>query len=98
MDRICLAKDDPSGRELRLVVKNLDRLSDLLCGVIDLCELVRNVHPDDQWITACERSYDRLCSYMNGLNTHVGLYEVSPRRVTGRIRLGSLADTNDRLW
>lgn len=77
VDRICAAQDDPSGKELRLVVKNLDRLSDLLCGVIDLCELVRNVHPEDQWIAECEKSYDRLCSFMNGLNTHVGLYEVS---------------------
>ena len=77
VDRICRAKDDPSGKELRLVVKNLDRLSDLLCGVIDMCELVRNVHPDEMWVEESERSYERLCSFMNGLNTHVGLYEVS---------------------
>lgn len=79
VDRIRNAKsvNDPSGREIRLVVKNLDRLSDLLCGVIDMCELVRNVHPDKKWVAASERSYERLCSFMNGLNTDQGLYEVS---------------------
>jgi len=58
-------------------VKNLDRLSDLLCGVIDMCELVRNVHPDESWVIEAERAYERLCSFMNGLNTDQGLYKVS---------------------
>lgn len=93
MDRICAAKDDSTGKELRLVVKNLDRLSDVLCGVIDMCELVRNVHPEEEWVVECDKSYERLCSFMNGLNTHTGLYEVSTpnvimlsahRLVTGR--------------
>ncbi len=61
--------------ELRLVVKNLDRLSDLLCGVIDMCELVRNAHPERAWVAEADRAYDRLCSYMNELNTHRGLFE-----------------------
>jgi len=58
-------------------VKNLDRLSDLLCGVIDLCELVRNVHPEEEWVEESEKAYERLCSFMNGLNTDTGLYKVS---------------------
>lgn len=58
--------------------KQFDRLSDLLCGVIDLCEFVRNVHPDQQWILRANEAYELLCSYMNELNTHVGLYQVSP--------------------
>ncbi|UOH81518.1 mitochondrial intermediate peptidase 2 [Cryptococcus neoformans] len=49
VQRIVVAPQDPTGRELRLVVKNLDRLSDILCGVIDMCELVRNVHPHQDW-------------------------------------------------
>ena len=77
VQRICSAPSDPTGRELRLVVKNLDRLSDLLCGVIDMCELVRNVHPDEQWIQEAERAYERLCSFMNGLNTDQSMYKVS---------------------
>lgn len=75
--RISTAPNDPSGKELRLVVKNLDRLSDLLCGVIDMCELIRNVHPDTNWVMEADRSYERLCSFMNGLNTDRGLFEVS---------------------
>ena len=74
--RICSARDDPSGRELRLVVKNLDRLSDILCGVIDMCELVRNAHPDPAWVAESDLAYERLCSYMNELNINRGLYEV----------------------
>lgn len=74
--RICAAPSDPTGKELRLVVKNLDRLSDLLCGVIDMCELVRNVHPDEVWVVESEKAYERLCSFMNGLNTDQGLYRV----------------------
>ncbi|TIA89561.1 hypothetical protein E3P99_02036 [Wallemia hederae] len=61
--------------EMRKVVKNLDRLSDGLCRVIDLAELVRNVHPDGRWVEAADSTYDRLCEYMNELNTHVGLYK-----------------------
>ncbi len=63
--------------ELLKVVKNLDRLSDMLCSVIDLAELIRNAHPDKNWIAAANHAYEKLCEFMNVLNTHVGLYEVS---------------------
>ena len=77
VDRICAAPSSPGGeKELRLVVKNLDRLSDLLCGVIDMCELVRNVHTDVHWIRGSDAAYERLCSFMNELNTDQGLYKV----------------------
>ncbi|KAL4263410.1 Mitochondrial intermediate peptidase [Pleurotus pulmonarius] len=62
--------------ELMKVVKNLDRLSDMLCSVIDLAELVRNAHPDHAWVDAANEAYETLCEFMNVLNTHVGLYEV----------------------
>ncbi|PPQ67160.1 hypothetical protein CVT25_005761 [Psilocybe cyanescens] len=62
--------------ELFKVVKNLDRLSDMLCGVIDLAELVRNAHPDRVWVDAANHAYEALCEFMNVLNTEVGLYEV----------------------
>lgn len=74
-DRILRAKE--SRDELLLVLKNLDKLSDLLCGVIDLAELIRNSHPDSQWVNSANDAYDTLCEFMNVLNTHVGLYEVS---------------------
>jgi mitochondrial intermediate peptidase len=74
-DRILRA---PQSRdELRKVVKNLDRLSDMLCSVIDLSELVRNAHPDRSWVDAADKAYETLWEFMNVLNTHVGLYEVS---------------------
>jgi intermediate peptidase len=75
VDRICDSHGDPT--ELRRVVKNLDRLSDVLCGVIDMCELLRTVHPDPVWVEECENAYAGLCSFMNELNTHPGMYEVS---------------------
>ncbi|KAJ3559957.1 hypothetical protein NM688_g22 [Phlebia brevispora] len=65
-----------SREELFKVVKNLDRLSDMLCGVIDLAELIRNAHPDPSWVQSAEHVYERMCEFMNVLNTHVELYEV----------------------
>ncbi|KDQ63283.1 hypothetical protein JAAARDRAFT_29301 [Jaapia argillacea MUCL 33604] len=65
-----------SREELSKVIKNLDRLSDMLCGVIDLAELIRNAHPDMLWIDSANEVYEKLCEFMNVLNTHVGLYEV----------------------
>ncbi|PFH49704.1 hypothetical protein AMATHDRAFT_62721 [Amanita thiersii Skay4041] len=73
-DRILRAPQ--SREELKKVVKNLDRLSDLLCGVIDLAELIRNAHPDRVWVDAANQAYETLCEFMNVLNTHVGLYQV----------------------
>jgi mitochondrial intermediate peptidase len=73
-DRILRA---PQSRdELKKVVKNLDRLSDMLCGVIDLAELIRHAHPDTAWVGAANHAYETLCGFMNVLNTHVGLYQV----------------------
>ncbi|KAG2044457.1 mitochondrial intermediate peptidase [Suillus americanus] len=73
-ERILRARESRS--ELFKVIKNLDRLSDLLCGVIDLAELLRNAHPDARWVDCATESYEKLCEFMNVLNTHVGLYEV----------------------
>ena len=73
-ERILRARQ--SREELLRVVKNLDRLSDMLCGVIDLAELIRNAHPDETWVEAANTAYESLCEFMNVLNTHVGLYEV----------------------
>ncbi|GAA5855110.1 hypothetical protein JCM9279_001955 [Rhodotorula babjevae] len=80
VDRLCRPAPPPQSldeaeRAFLAMVKNLDRLSDLLCGVIDLAELVRNVHPDEHWVDGANAAYEELCEYMNELNTHVGLYE-----------------------
>ena len=73
-ERIVRARE--SRDELFKVVKNLDRLSDMLCSVIDFAELVRNAHPDLEWVESANEAYEQLCEYMNVLNTNVGLYEV----------------------
>ncbi|TFY80026.1 hypothetical protein EWM64_g3984 [Hericium alpestre] len=72
-ERIVRARQ--SRDELFKVVKNLDRLSDMLCSVIDLAELIRNAHPDPEWVESANEAYEQFCEYMNVLNTHVGLYE-----------------------
>lgn len=79
VERLCRPAPAPESleqaeRAFLAMVKNLDRLSDLLCGVIDLAELVRNVHPDPEWVEGANAAYEQLCEYMNELNTHVGLY------------------------
>ena len=63
-------------RDLLVQVKQIDRLSDLLCGVIDLAEVIRNINPDPTWVQYADAAYQELCYYMNQLNTHVGLYKV----------------------
>ncbi|KAG8905110.1 Mitochondrial intermediate peptidase [Tulasnella sp. 403] len=61
---------------MKKVVKNFDRLSDMLCGVIDAAELIRHSHPDRTWVQAANDVYDSLCSFMNYLNTDFTLYEI----------------------
>jgi intermediate peptidase len=58
------------------IVKNIDRLSDLLCGIIDMAELVRHTHPEKAWVDAANNAYDILCEYMNELNTNIELAAV----------------------
>lgn len=77
--RIINARDEP---ETRKIVKNIDRLSDLLCGIIDMTELIRHTHPDKAWVDAANNAYDILYEYMNSLNTHIELAAVSPPHST----------------
>ncbi|PNS21369.1 Mitochondrial intermediate peptidase [Sphaceloma murrayae] len=57
------------------MVKDLDRLSDLLCRVIDLCEFVRSTHPDERYQAAATKAYLMMFQYMNVLNTTPVLHE-----------------------
>ena len=54
---------------------DLDRLSDLLCRVIDLSDFVRSVHPDRRVQAAANEAYTMMFEYMNVLNTTTGLNE-----------------------
>ncbi|TKX24659.1 mitochondrial intermediate peptidase [Elsinoe australis] len=58
-----------SVEQYQRIVKDLDRLSDLLCRVIDLCEFVRSTHPDRAIQTAATKAYLMMFQYMNVLNT-----------------------------
>ena len=62
--------------EMRRVVKNLDRLSDTLCSVIDLAEFLRNAHPGEETMEAANKAYMDLCFYMNTLNTDTRMHKV----------------------
>ena len=53
----------------RGMVKELDRLSDLLCRVIDLADFVRGTHPDRAVQAAANKAYAIMFQYMNQLNT-----------------------------
>lgn len=56
-------------QEYKSMVKELDRLSDLLCSVIDLADFVRSTHPDRQVQAASNKAYAIMFQYMNQLNT-----------------------------
>jgi len=71
--RIVNAREE---HETRKIIKNIDRLSDLLCGIIEMAELVRHIHPEKAWVDAANNAYDILCEYMNQLNTNIDLAAV----------------------
>ncbi|ROW01723.1 hypothetical protein VSDG_02122 [Cytospora chrysosperma] len=61
--------------EYRALVRDLDRLSDLLCRVIDLSDFVRVTHPDRKMQAAASEAWTIVYQYMNQLNTTTGLNE-----------------------
>lgn len=77
LDRLHQAPSAGLG-ELRLVVRNFDRLSDTLCGVIDMCELIWTCHPDRKWVQEAAQVYDGLCRVMNEMNVDQKLFAVRP--------------------
>ncbi|KKA26413.1 hypothetical protein TD95_001385 [Thielaviopsis punctulata] len=62
-----------SVEDYRGIVRDLDRLSDLLCRVLDLCDFVRVTHPDTGIQTAASQAWAMAYQYMNQLNTTQGL-------------------------
>lgn len=67
--------DDQSPESMKRYIKELDRLSDMLCRVIDLCEFVRAAHPDSSFVKAAEDCHSKLFEHMNILNTSKPLFE-----------------------
>ena len=61
--------------EYKALPRDLDRLSDSLCRVLDIAEFVRVTHPDAGFQKAANEAYAMLFEYMNILNTTTGLNE-----------------------
>jgi intermediate peptidase len=72
VDKVLAAK---TKEDYRGVVRQLDRLSDLLCRVIDLSDFVRATHPDVRIQAAATSSHSMMYEYMNVLNATTGLSE-----------------------
>jgi mitochondrial intermediate peptidase len=64
-----------SVEEYKTIAKDLDRLSDMLCRVIDLSDFVRSTHPDVRIQAAASQAHATMFEYMNILNTTTGLNE-----------------------
>ncbi|GAB1310910.1 Mitochondrial intermediate peptidase [Madurella fahalii] len=61
--------------EYRAIVRHLDRLSDILCRVLDMSDFVRVTHPDPKTQRMASEAWDRVYQYMNELNTMTGLHD-----------------------
>ncbi|KAI1443102.1 mitochondrial intermediate peptidase-like protein [Annulohypoxylon stygium] len=59
--------------EYKAIVRDLDRLSDLLCRVLDVSDFVRVTHPDSKIQAAASEAWSLVYQYMNQLNTETGL-------------------------
>lgn len=62
--------------KLRNAITTFDRLSDVLCQVIDLAEFIRAAHPEQHFVQAAQEAHEQMYEYMNVLNTSVELYTV----------------------
>ncbi|KAI0506113.1 peptidase family M3 [Xylaria bambusicola] len=59
--------------EYKNLVRDLDRLSDLLCRVLDVTDFVRITHPDTNIQKAASVAWSKAYMYMNQLNTSTTL-------------------------
>ena len=57
-------------------IRKLDQLSDTLCRVIDVAEIIRVAHSNQKWVDAAQQTHEIMFEYMNQLNTNVDLYNV----------------------
>jgi len=63
-----------SDQELMKTIKRLDKLSDILCSVIDSAQLIQLVHPQALIRDDAMQSFKKLSNYLNSLNTNHQLY------------------------
>ncbi|PGH36790.1 mitochondrial intermediate peptidase [[Emmonsia] crescens] len=66
----------------RRVAKDLDRLSDLLCRVIDMADFMRSNHPNPAIQDAATQAYSIIFEYMNVLNTETRLSDILNRALS----------------
>ncbi|KAG5189119.1 putative mitochondrial intermediate peptidase [Tribonema minus] len=66
----------PSGTRALEQLRDLDRISNTICGVIDAAEFARNVHADPAFREAAEETFDALSGYIQDLNTDSSLHAV----------------------
>ena len=59
--------------DYRSLAKEFDRLSDLLCRVIDVADFVRSTHPERAFQLAAAGAHSLMFEYMNVLNTDTRL-------------------------
>ena len=52
-------------------ITRVENISNNLCKVIDLCEMIRCLHPDEKLIVMADRIYNDMSELMNILNTDV---------------------------
>lgn len=55
------------------IVKDFDRLSDLLCRVLDVADFIKNNHPDQKFQRMASQAFATMYEYMNQMNTAPGL-------------------------
>jgi intermediate peptidase len=65
------------GKRQDTIIKDLDRLSDMLCSVSDLTAFIRTAHPDPEFAEKANETFGAVLEYMNGLNQHEKLYELT---------------------
>ncbi|KAL2918816.1 Mitochondrial intermediate peptidase [Polyrhizophydium stewartii] len=92
VQRICEAEADA---DVRLTVRRLDLLSDVLCAVVDTAELIRNVHPDRAFVEAANIAHSAINNFLNQLNTHQGLYQAL-RRTLDRPHIADAMSEEER--
>ncbi|CDR96522.1 Mitochondrial intermediate peptidase 1 [Babesia bigemina] len=56
---------DVEGRDL---IYTIDHISNTLCLVADPCELLRHVHPDDEWRAAANATVEEVSAFISRVN------------------------------
>lgn len=74
-----LVQEISAGKRQKTIIKDLDRLSDILCSVSDLTGFIRTAHPDGQFAKNANETFSNVVEYMNNLNQHQQLYELTAR-------------------